>query len=533
MNNLDKILNFATQLEYHLYAYASKKDDLIENHPKIQEDINKLKDKYIKWLDLRFGKDSTYTETHPIEDCIPTLINYQNDESAISQKYNQNQEFKKDIDSRFPEKKWNNPADPTKMTIDEMEKIWVIFNKPSSKNLVEGLIEDTTDKSYKLPEEDKIGKVGPWNVWAPSSRENSCKIAGYDPITLEPFTTWCTARTEGSNLFYDYVGAGTILYYLIKDNPSGDNDWLSVGFMKGQPVFSSDGGISVNRANEGLTKKSLSSILGGYYDSIMEILKGKTDSLGGKSPAYIKIEEAASDINKYHSLLRGNTEKETIEIKLRIAKITTNEDILARLADDPQYVVRLTVADKTTNENILAILADDEDSEIRNIVAEKTANENILAQLANDKERFIRKIVAEKTTNEKTLSQLANDEHHDVRAAVAKNTTNEDILARLVKDKHNRVRKAVAKNTNNENILSQLVDDEDPEVRLILAKSTKNEKILTQLAGDEDYGVRAAAINRLQEFQRLQELLATPKIANLSKTVNLFYKIVQAISKSP
>jgi hypothetical protein len=142
-------------------------------------------------------------------------------------------------------------------------------------------------------EVDRVGKVGLWNLWMPTSMERSCKIAQYDPITRVPKTTWCTARTSGSNLFYHYVGrpdADIILFYIIKDNAEGVTDWLSIGYYNRKPdLKGTRGGLSVDRDNNGLTAEKLQNILGGDYDAIMLELAQKAKEMSGVHPAKEKV----------------------------------------------------------------------------------------------------------------------------------------------------------------------------------------------------------------------------------------------------
>jgi len=329
----NSIIRLANYFEYNLFSYAGVQEDranLISQYPNQEAEIKSLQDKYIKWLALRFGEVKSMEETHPLQDCIPTLLKYQAKEAGISQKYRQNEEFKNLVDSKYsPESRgWSNPADILKISVDQMEDIANSAAKPKKK--VEGL---GNSKSYSLPEEDRIGKVGEWNLWLPTSRENSCKIAGYDPVTMQPYTTWCTARTSGSNLFYNYMGGSSgrcILFYVIKDNPQADQDWLSVGFLNGKPyLIGQSGGLSVDRANVGLTQESLRSILGGSYDQIITTLQQKSDSLGGASPVFSRIEAAAKDPKLFSSLISGNTAEEADMIINEILPLTESVEVLS------------------------------------------------------------------------------------------------------------------------------------------------------------------------------------------------------------
>jgi hypothetical protein len=150
---------------------------------------------------------------------------------------------------------------------------------------------------------------------------------GYDK-NYDPKTTWCTARTKGSNLFYNYIGRKDIpvfLFYIIKDNPEKAEDWLSIGYIssgdKLVPDFSGrDGGLSVNRNNKGLKETDYSTILGENWILIKsriesEIEKYSISSDYGKtyiSPARSIIDGLAKNLEEFKKELKpkSNEEKE-------------------------------------------------------------------------------------------------------------------------------------------------------------------------------------------------------------------------------
>lgn len=244
------------------------KDDqryLIEKYPDHTQDLEGLQPKWISWLTARFGERPKTEETHPFEDAIVTIKNFSKKDAGLSVKYaapgteEKPNVFKASVDEAFPpeDRSWKSPTDVAQMTVDEMELILGLSERKKESF--------KTEVSEEEMESDRVGKVGPWNLWMPTTKERSCKIAGYDPVTRRPKTTWCTARMAGSNLFYNYIGRpGTnmTLFYVIKDNPADDKDWLSVGFINGEPVLEGEyGGISVDRANAGLTERSLRAAL--------------------------------------------------------------------------------------------------------------------------------------------------------------------------------------------------------------------------------------------------------------------------------
>ncbi|NDB86618.1 MAG: hypothetical protein EB127_28580, partial [Alphaproteobacteria bacterium] len=287
----------------------------------------------------RPGSDHKKTETHPIADCILTLKKYQEKEAGLSDKYKSTAEFIELIEANFPRKTWDNPADIANISVDEMEKIMGLSGVKKKPKI------ETVGKNV---EGDRVGKVGEWNLWLPSSRENSIEIAQYDtdPLTgnITPRTTWCTARVHGSNLFYYYIGGSGgkfMLFYIIRDNAqkSNNDDYLSLGFIDGKPILPSQD--SVDRDNKGLTENRLRSIWGGSYDQIIQILTDKCNSLGGVSPAMIKIDEAAKSIEAYNSLIAGNSQEEKKEITKKIAQnLNLSVEVQKLLVEDSDADVR-------------------------------------------------------------------------------------------------------------------------------------------------------------------------------------------------
>ena len=238
------------------------KDDqryLSEKYPDKAQQISALEPRWISWLMSRFGASPTHTEIHPFEEAFTALIEFVEKFQAIASKWKTNEKFRQSVDTFLPDRAWKGkdvtPAIISSLTVDEMVTLKGLAER--EKQTVE------VDQAVDI-EGDRVGKVGPWNLWIPTTMEKSCKIAGYDPVTRVPKTTWCTARTAGSNLFYHYVGsqdADIVLFYVIRDDPAADEDWLSVGYQNGKPVLQgARGGLSVKRDNSGLTAQALQKI---------------------------------------------------------------------------------------------------------------------------------------------------------------------------------------------------------------------------------------------------------------------------------
>jgi pentose-5-phosphate-3-epimerase len=431
------------------------KDDqryLTEKYPDHAQDLESLPPKWIGWLTARFGERPKTEEIHPFEDAIVTIKNFSKRDAAIGEKYKASAQFKEAVDAQFPpsDRSWSSPTDVTQMTVDEMELILGLSERKKQRFEV--------DEAEDV-EGDRVGKVGPWNLWMPTTRENSCRIAGYDPITRDPKTVWCTARTAGSNLFYNYVGrpgAEMTLFYVIKDNPTQVLDWLSVGFVNGEPVLKGeDGGVSVDRSNSGLTDQRLKAALGPDHDEIMEVLTEKNESLGGAHPARSKIGAAAKSLKDLNYLIKSLSKDEAADIiGMVIKEPNISPEVLAFLSSDKDVKVRRVVASNaSTPAEALQALARDLDSEIRmGLVSNPSTPAKTLQELVDNNKndiKILRKVASNPSTPAEALQALARDEDDNTRIGVANNpSTPAETLQELGSDPDDLldVRIGVAKN---------------------------------------------------------------------------------------
>lgn len=279
--------------------------ELVKDNSELVEKVSNFKPPAISWLVKRYGTNAKIQESHPIADSIVTLEKYIAKVPQIKARW-QNRS-KKDYGGRSwgeilalsykqnninpswkkPPYDWENvnswsqsPMDWIRMTSDEMSQIMILSDLKKSKNTVK-----EEDPPQKL-----IKKVGPWNIWLPETKSDSIRIAGYDPITMKSHVTWCTARGDGSNLFYNYNEVGKYLIYIIKDNPRptpepfGEWDYISIGVRKGKIVEDTGvGGSTVNRENnKGLPRgkfwNEMKSATEPYYDQIMSVVKQIADN---------------------------------------------------------------------------------------------------------------------------------------------------------------------------------------------------------------------------------------------------------------
>lgn len=526
------------------------KDDqryLIEKYPDHAGEIKDLGTKWVAWLIARFGESARIEETYPFDDAVDTVLKFSKKDAAIGEKYRSNEQFRNSIDTQFPPdaRSWSSPADPAVMTIEEMKIILRLSERKKQRIEV--------DEAGDI-EGDRIGKVGPWNIWMPTTRENSCKIAGYDPVTRESNVTWCTASTGQNNPFYKYVAEpdSNILFYLIREKPKGDaNDFMTLGFYKSK-LFTSNQEvtITVDKNNRGLSLPRIRSILGLDFDEIMRILKEKIESLSGVHPAVKKFEDAAKSVSALQYFLRGLAGKEASSSKKTIAQQAyTTEEVLIHLSTDKSEEVRRAVAE---NLNLpieyLVKLSSDESEEVRLGVANnKKITSDIAEQLSNDTGIAVKLAITQSPKiGSSALTRLASDESDIVRSGVARNPkTSPATLAKLLNDESDSVfitavmnektpieaiinlsksqdekRRASAARAKNlpKDVLVNLSTDPS---RLVRQTAMSNEKMksidwLSRFLNDEDQEIRTMANYHIKKLEKKSKKV---KVENLLRNL--------------
>jgi hypothetical protein len=529
---------------------------LIEKYPQAQAALLQLQPVWIDWLASRFGVNATITDIHPFNEVIESVASFAKVFDSVAAKWKSNEEFRKNVEEFLSNRAWKKlditPQIIPLLTSDEMETLKGLATREKQHFKI--------NVSEEEMESDRVGKVGSWNLWMPTTRERSCKIAGYDPVTLKPKTTWCTARMAGSNLFYSYIGSteeNVTLFYIIKDNPVQDNDWLSVGFVDGEPdLEGGDGDKSVNRGNEGLTKAKLKSILGQDYAQIMIALTKKNKSLGGVHPARKSIEAAAKSVEALRALIVGLSKSESIDLIIAVLnEPEISAEVLSKLAQNNDENVRSKIADNLrTPAAVLSSYAKDTDSDLRSGVA---LNPNtpapILMDLASDENELVRCSVAQNPrTPAPILIDLASDENETVRAITAQNRSTPasafidlagdkvieviqsvasnsmaptDVLTTLAGNANNSVRHYVATNPQTPTtVLTTLASDVEIPVRLGVATNPHTSTAdLTTLASDADLDIRLCVASNPQ----------TPPAILLAFSESTNEKIRQAVTHNP
>ena len=222
----------------------------------------------------------------------------------MRQKLNNNESFKELFTETFEGRQIQNIKD---FSTDDMEKIISFSERKKATSKLD-------DPNYE-PQE-LVGQFGEWKLWLPLTREDSVYIAQFNRETLEPDTTWCTARTSGSNLFYAYTTGGVLIFYAIKDGATRQDDdaFQSIGWKDGEVVDRKAGGMTVNRINAGISQEEHEKIFGSQFNAIFAAIKNKAGEIGGKHPFGEKIKAAAlGDQEIYEDITQG-VEKDGVTV---------------------------------------------------------------------------------------------------------------------------------------------------------------------------------------------------------------------------
>ena len=478
--------------EYKLYT-EGKSEDLVEKFPELQPayEAGIRNPSYLQWIQKRRAGE-------PVEDIIDIVKRFDELKPRLA---------KKDIYA------YKNPS----------ELRIAIENLGASKRT-----QKRAEKQRLTAEETTIlGTFGDWIVAMPHTVESSCQLG--------KGTTWCTAATQSQNLFLSYVGRGyedIILYYIMKKgaNPRKDpTAKLSVGFVNGEPVLDGEeGGITVDAANNGITKEALTRILGDQFGPIMSAMKENASSVSGKHPAKKQLEKIAkskdpSVIDKYTQGMEEDekldfieliidkepssqvwiklSEDEVVDIRKTVANNpSTPPEALVKLSGDEEYLVREEVAaNPSTPPEVLVKLSEEENAGARGAVAYNPSTPpEVLVKLSGDKSPSVRRrVVKNRSTPPEALAKLSGDEIYDILIKVSKNRkTPPEALAKLAStpqpdytvSQFNEVRIEVSKNPNTPpEVLTRLASDGDQVVRQNVASNPSTApEVLTKLLFDEE-----------------------------------------------
>jgi hypothetical protein len=413
-----------------------------------------MKPKWVNWLADRYVRNK-YPADDTLEDTLPVVVSFAAADAAISQKYGSNPQFKTAVDTSFPpsERKWTNPADAAAMSTTDMSTLLTIYKRPKDKLGI-----DREDTSWK---NDEVGTFGPWKLYFPTNQQNSINIAGADPVTHRPYTTWCTARTSGENLFYNYAGRGFMLFYAINTEAATEDpeSRISIGFIRGKLYLDGyNGGATVNAKNRGLKDADLARIFGGYYTSIIARAEAVVAEHSGEHPAEAEIEAAAKDPVKFNSMLRGLGDSEAGNLASSIfsgdrrkSRVVSPEVVVAAI-NHKFAGVRLAIAPKEDLPlDVVVKFAEDPDAGVRAAIARRhDLPESLLIKLARDTKSVVRVAVAARLDLSDNILEklLVMNDKRVAHVLAHKHKMHPEVLEKFSDTKDNKLISALLQNPN-------------------------------------------------------------------------------------
>jgi hypothetical protein len=450
-----------------LESFKQDQRYLIEKYPTHTTELSKLQPKWISWLTDRFGESPTYPGPKDVtfERALEAIRSYAPRDAAMGEKYRTNDWWRGKVDAAFPNKEWSSPADPMRMTVVDMLKLVELskLKKPRFE----------VDENQDI-QGDRVGKIGPWNIWEASSRESSCSIIGVKPGTNEPKADICIAKTDSSNLFYNYA-ADYSLFTIMRDDPTEPEDILVIGFKDdGTPEFTANRmkNPTVDGDNNALDSHRLRRILGEHYDEIISTMSNRVLSRSGPSPARQKIDSAARNVKDFNDVLRGISKSEALALKQAIAtRDGISPEVEEILLSDTEWVVRqILAANGSISHGTMMKLAQDHELMVRNsVLSNRRAAPDVLAYVAStdDDSSTLVNVARHPNTPPETLGKLILNPDEGVRvwAAMNKNTPPKSLWNAARRGTPS-VRRAVAQNkVGDVDLLRYLADDPDERVR--------------------------------------------------------------------
>jgi hypothetical protein len=359
LRNLNDVIRFIKQnkdsVERAGIEQESSNAEILSGiYPKFKDKFLDFNERFLAWLASRYGENSKYKNLHPIDQAIPTLEKYQEKIRDLRQKFDSNEKYRNLFNSLNSGAK--NPSDIMKLSVNDMESAIGFSERPRDLHTI---IPDNYEPKRFL------GQFGPWKLWLPEGVSDSIAIAKYNKYSMLPDTEWCTGRTFGHNLFYDYTTGGTFLFYLIKDGATKDNllDYQSIG-VDGDILYNGDGAETVDGENNGMSEYDHRRLFGDYFEEIYSAIYSEVDKLGGIHPVEKQVNKAAlGDKESYEELIRvgdpdtrQDIEQIIIDKKIVIAENTSDPELIEKFYNDKSLAVKRTIV---SNPNISTEMIED------------------------------------------------------------------------------------------------------------------------------------------------------------------------------
>ena len=190
-------------------------------------------------------------------------------------------------------------------------------------------------KAVKQSETDVVYESDNFVVVMPRSTASACHYG--------KGTTWCTAATEGTNLFLSYVGSnrGIIFYHILKKGSDSRVDpgaKINVATVKGKPHFSSQqGGLSVDASNNGLTEAKYNAVMGEEAQPVLDAIVAHSAQLGNKHPAAKEVDASVVSLAAWKAKTdKFNEEVYNDYITFAFKDRMVGRDILEAALNDPR-----------------------------------------------------------------------------------------------------------------------------------------------------------------------------------------------------
>jgi len=308
-------------------------EDLWKKYEKAKEDQKaRAKTKaLIVWLKTNYiSKKRT---DHPPHEALPVVERFIGKMNSVKQKYKDNPEFKEKVN---------------KLTKGKPPQI-NLFSAINMEGLEDALEKKVGDieGNKELAQGDKIGETQNWEVFMPTRVDSSCELG--------KGTTWCTARTRGDNLFYNYISRSIVLFYVIKKNagtPPDEhpNDYLSLGYKEDGSKIEvySDGQTNINSDNKGIDPEQFEAIVGAEESKEVYQIIEKIFQNFEEHPAKELLRKAGQDLNTFHSMFtRGQSFQVTFDIIAEIRRLAKKEKGLS------------TEVEKAINDKMIKVIKKD------------------------------------------------------------------------------------------------------------------------------------------------------------------------------
>jgi len=328
----------------------------------------------------------------------------------------------------------------------DISPLIISFDKAKSRQKLKG--KDTDINAYKTPgdlhrkleelpddskidfkaasgDADKVYESDNFVVLMPRSLDASC--------ALGRGTAWCTARTKGENLFYNYIiNDGVILYYVL-DKHDKKRKW-SIGAVNGEVQEPEYGSVTVDEDNDD-------------FDFSFEFEEEEEDIINAitlhskkvkEHPAIKDIKKAVTSVSRFKKLVKG------MRVPAILALLSSLESAGNKLSGE--------VSDYT-NEIIIPALTKMTTSENEGVREEASHSSRtppeLLATLASDDNWFVRRGVARNpSTPEQVLMTFIDGDDKDLLAQAAMTVTDPKTITMLAKRPNQSIQYAVLNNKN-------------------------------------------------------------------------------------